>query len=210
MTVNKNVEVEEEVDSDLQDLITSSSSSAAAENLHSKSGNQLPEYDNSTMNYPTRGPKRSFFEACRDILELICIRVCCLSYYTLAFLLANPLLLVTVLVLIVYGLLSLSHFTFNNQSIGVIEYDFSNIHSALDFDISKVDHWCIMGGDEKCRCEDPLHATPKMSKQWMQAHEADKTMIQSLSSKHDIDVVFVGQSVVEVMNGRVRGTDLTR
>jgi hypothetical protein len=80
----------------------------------------------------------------------------------------------------------------------------------LDFDISKVDHWCITGGDEKCRCEDPLHAVPKMSKTWMQSHEADKAMIQSMASKHDIDVVFLGQSVVEVLNGRIRGMDMAR
>jgi hypothetical protein len=199
MTVNKTFEVEDE-DSDLKDLISSS----AAENLDSKSDNHMPAY---YYNNTIRGSSKSIFAACCAVPELIC-------YYTTAFLLTNPLkgkcLLVSFLILIIYGLLSLSYFTSNNQSIGVIKYDFTNVHSVLDFDISKVDHWCITGGDEKCRCEDPLHASPKMSKQWIQAHEADKTMIHSLSSKRDVDVVFVGQSVVEVLNGRVRGTDLTR
>lgn len=190
------MEVEEE-DSDLQDLI-----SPTSENFNStKSNCNLPAY------YTTRGSTKGIFATCCAIPELIC-------YYTTAFLLTNPLkgkcLLLSLLVLMLYGLLSLSYFTSNNQSIGVIKYDFTNIHSALDFDISKVDHWCITGGDEKCRCEDPLHAVPKMSRKWMQTHEADTAMIRSLSSKHDIDVVFVGQSVVEVLNGRIRGTDMVR
>lgn len=91
----------------------------------------------------------------------------------------------------------------------VIENDYSNVQSVLDLKLGKVDHWCIDGSDDKCKCTDPLDpedAAEKVS--WMKAHKLNKRNIKAwLNDGVDVDVAFVGDALAEFWAGRVRGNE---
>jgi len=100
--------------------------------------------------------------------------------------------------------------------------DYSAINSAYDLSLSKVDHWCVRGDNDSCRCEDPLEPSPRAEfKSWNAAHKANvaevnlyralfgesPSMIEEETGKPraKIDVAFLGESVVEAMDGRWLG-----
>mmetsp|Transcript_1876 Transcript_1876/g.3356 ORF Transcript_1876/g.3356 Transcript_1876/m.3356 type:complete len:633 (-) Transcript_1876:1882-3780(-) len=97
---------------------------------------------------------------------------------------------------------------------GVVHHDYSDIQSIYDLSMGKIDHWCLQGGDDSCTCEDPLMPTiPEYgtwAKSWATAHAKNKELIEPyLEPLHidatPIDVAFLGESVVEEMNGRWKG-----
>ena len=73
------------------------------------------------------------------------------------------------------------------------------------------------GGDSNCRCEDPLVPADRGEyKSWTKAHAENKRLIEpytadawdtSASSAGDIDVAFLGESLVEEMDGRWLGLE---
>ncbi len=181
-----------DVDSDLEDLL-GDKSDVSGEVSDSKK--KLSNYYDDPQYYQRPASKLSVIYR---IPELLC-------YYLTQFLICKPnigkLLIFSALGFIIYSLLTL---TAPRTSIGRIKYDFSAIKSQYDFDLGQVDHWCITGGDE-CDCPDPLHPQPRMHKAW---HKANEKRRETISEAMDADMVFVGQSVVEVMNGYIGGTDM--
>merc|ERR1719221_746152 len=132
-------------------------------------------------------------------------------------------------ILLIFGGLALvSNYWFNPiQKMGIFGDDFSVINNAYDLSLSKVDHWCIRGDNDSCRCEDPLQPTSRAEfKSWNAAHKAnvaevkfyrtlfgqDPTIIDENRGKArpSIDVAFVGESVVEAMDGRWLGKKISR
>ena len=117
----------------------------------------------------------------------------------------------------------LSYTVFNpTMKMGIFGSDYSAIQSAFELSLKKVDHWCIQGDSESCKCENPLEATPRSElKSWNVAHKANvadvdlyravygekPSLIDEATGKPrpPIDVAFVGESVVEAMDGRWLG-----
>jgi hypothetical protein len=105
--------------------------------------------------------------------------------------------------------------------------DYSAIKSAYDLSLSQVDHWCIRGDNDSCKCEDPLEPTPRAEfKAWTAAHKANvadvnmyraiyggvptKIDIATNTARPAIDVAFLGESVVEAMDGRWLGKKIVK
>jgi hypothetical protein len=93
------------------------------------------------------------------------------------------------------------------ETFGVIPHDWTNIQSQYDLDLGKIDHWCLKGDNDSCRCEDPLEPTSRGEfKMWVQAHRENKLAVQAYVEQDAIvDVAFVGESLVEEMDGRWMG-----
>jgi hypothetical protein len=94
---------------------------------------------------------------------------------------------------------------------GNVEHDFSLISSKFDLKQSTIDHWCLRGDDDSCRCEDPLVPVSRGEfKTWTKAHRANKEMLSATAEKSkaeaaSVQVAFVGESLVEEMSGRWMG-----
>ena len=53
-----------------------------------------------------------------------------------------------------------------------IDHDYSDINSKYDLTLGSIDHWCLIGDDNKCQCEDPLVPMSKRSsKKWSNQHK---------------------------------------
>lgn len=130
------------------------------------------------------------------------------------------------LILVVLGFVGyLSNTLFNpTKTMGIMGADYSAIKKIYDLSLSKVDHWCIRGDNDSCRCEDPLEAEiPRADdfKAWTAAHKAnvaDVSMYHAINGsaptkidvangkpRPPIGVAFLGESVVEAMGGRWLG-----
>ena len=108
---------------------------------------------------------------------------------------------------VVIVLLLLTNVVFNPvQSLGVLdEHAVFNIHSKYDLTIGQVDHWCLRGGNERCRCEDPLQPLGRIEHlSWLQAVKANRALVETAAT-HAVDVAILGESVVEAMGGRWMG-----
>jgi lysophospholipase L1-like esterase len=52
-----------------------------------------------------------------------------------------------------------------------IQHDYSEIKSKYDLTLGSIDHWCLIGDDNECQCEDPLVPVSKhSSKKWAKQH----------------------------------------
>lgn len=128
-----------------------------------------------------------------------------------------------------FGFISfLANVIFNpTQKMGIMGADYSAIKSAYDLSLSKVDHWCIQGDNDSCKCEDPLEPASRSEfKSWNAAHKANKKDVSLYRSVYGseptaideelgkprppIDVAFLGESVVEAMDGRWLGKRVVR
>lgn len=59
-----------------------------------------------------------------------------------------------------------------------ILHDWSTVSSALDLKLGNIDHWCLRGGDDACRCEDPLIPSARSeAKAWGSAHGHNKKAV---------------------------------
>ena len=133
------------------------------------------------------------------------------------------------LILVVLGFVGyLSNTLFNpTKTMGIMGVDYSAIKDHYDLSLSKVDHWCIRGDNDSCRCEDPLEAIPRSEfKAWTAAHKANvadvslyRAILGSAPTKIEfatgkprppIDVAFLGESVVEAMGGQWLGKTIVR
>ena len=114
-------------------------------------------------------------------------------------------------VLITLGMIVLVNVVVNpTKTFGVIPYDYSNIQSEYDLSIGKIDHWCLKGDNDSCRCEHPLEPTSRGEyKSWIQAHHANKNQVDAYKGSSYLDVAFVGESLIEEMNGRWMGRPQT-
>ena len=97
------------------------------------------------------------------------------------------------------------------QELGVVHHH-ANIRSKYDLTLGQVDHWCLRGGDDRCQCEDPLVPLSRSEHlSWVQAFKANRQMLQTRlqeqqQQKQDINIAFVGESVIEAMGGRWMGS----
>ncbi|KAL3822593.1 hypothetical protein ACHAXA_006378 [Cyclostephanos tholiformis] len=133
------------------------------------------------------------------------------------------------LILAVIGLVGyLSNSLLNpTRTLGIMGGDYSAVKNAYELSLSKVDHWCISGDNDSCKCEDPLEATPRAEfKAWTAAHKANvaevnmyrapygsgptKIDVATGKPRPPIDVAFLGESVVEAMDGRWLGKKIVR
>lgn len=90
------------------------------------------------------------------------------------------------------------------------QHDWTTVQSTYDLDLSKIDHWCLGGGNDGCRCEDPLVPTSRAEfRSWTEAYKDNKRIIAKYMDDPlimaDLDVAIVGESAVEEMDGRWLG-----
>lgn len=100
------------------------------------------------------------------------------------------------------------------ETFGVIKNDYTNIRSEYDLSLGKIDHWCIKGDNDSCRCEDPLEPNSRIEfKTWNDAHKENKKKVEAYRENDLLDVAFLGESLVEEMDGhwmgRQQGDELT-
>ena len=103
-----------------------------------------------------------------------------------------------------------AHFINPTQNFGVLSTDWTTISSVYELEIAKIDHWCLGGGNEGCRCEDPLVPTSRAElRAWTEAYKDNIRMIDKYLDDDlimaDLDVAIVGESAVEEMDGRWLG-----
>lgn len=82
-------------------------------------------------------------------------------------------------------------------------HDYSQLDLHHVDQASRVDHWCLWGGDNVCKCDDfttPLSREEK--KGWVQTHFRNT---QRIDGTKEYDVVFIGDEVVEGWNGEWLG-----
>jgi hypothetical protein len=74
--------------------------------------------------------------------------------------------------------------------------------------VGSIDHWCLGGGNDFCKCEDPLQPQARAEfRKWTNTHIANKEMVNSwVEHDKDPDIAFFGASVVEEMDGRWFGS----
>jgi hypothetical protein len=102
------------------------------------------------------------------------------------------------------------------EQFGVIKNDYTDVQSKYDLNVGKIDHWCLQGDNDSCRCEDPLQPQARAEfRKWTSAHNSNKDLVSKLVQENrNPDIAFVGASVVEEMDGRwfgnARDTDLQR
>ena len=87
--------------------------------------------------------------------------------------------------------------------------------SKYELTLSQIDHWCLMGGNDHCACEDPLEPLPRTDQlSWMEAVRKNQQLVQQATTTQQPDLVILGESVVEAMGGRwmgqTRSSDLAR
>jgi len=198
----------EQEDADLEDLLivdeTDLSTSAASTSTPKKPARY---YDYSNEALPSVKPS----------VANMCSMACTLCMYAIIEH-KKPGYFITILAVafILYGITV--GFVVESEEVGISHYDMSNVKSVHDFKLGKIDHWCIHGGDVECRCEDPLNPTPRIDKKWIQAFQYTQSLLPLAPLPYETqpptDVAFLGQSVIEVMNGRIMGqkidTTLTR
>ena len=120
---------------------------------------------------------------------------------------ANPRICSCMVVGMIISVIFLLSFSIMNPTfyLGEIQQDLTNIKSSYDLQLGQIDHWCLAGGDNSCRCEDPLVPTERGEfKPWTIAHAANKQLLKQQSGGV-VDVAFLGESLVEEMNGRWMG-----
>mmetsp|Transcript_10751 Transcript_10751/g.29654 ORF Transcript_10751/g.29654 Transcript_10751/m.29654 type:complete len:605 (-) Transcript_10751:57-1871(-) len=91
---------------------------------------------------------------------------------------------------------------------GVMKHDHSFLDSKYNLKVGDIDHWCLRGDDNSCRCEDPLVPTSRADrKSWRLAFKTNRKIVKAVQEADglDLDMVFVGESVVEEMDGRWMG-----
>jgi hypothetical protein len=115
---------------------------------------------------------------------------------------------VSIFALLIPTYLIITDVFFNKtEHFGYIKNDYSNINSLSNFDLKMkdIDHWCLKGDNDSCRCEDPTIPQPRNEfRSWSNAHAGNAQLItdmieQGMSSP---EIAFLGGSVVEKMDGR--------
>jgi len=89
----------------------------------------------------------------------------------------------------------------------IVENDYSSIQSKYDLKLGSIDHWCLKGGNEKCRCEDPLQPMSRWKEgpivAWERSHTKNKDLVQyAIKELGNIDVVFLGENITELWAGK--------
>ena len=167
---------------DLEDLLPPSSSAA---NGNGSSNGALPPL-------PTKTPSIS---SPLDLLTDVGYRICSAVSYVYAYIVYSYFhrrtefvlgcILLGCTVLAASGSLSSSPGSGSRRHGGrggyhdpAILHDWSAASSILDLKLGGIDHWCLRGGDDACRCEDPTVPSARSeAKNWGSAHGRNKRAV---------------------------------
>lgn len=99
------------------------------------------------------------------------------------------------------------------------DVDYTDIHSSLDLELSKIDHWCLDGGDDNCpKCDDPIHPYSRLdSEDWSDTHRLNVQHSEiyfwrrdryeyKKEPDFDVDVIFMGDGSTEARAGTYMGS----
>eukprot|EP00592_Proboscia_alata_P011911 CAMPEP_0194393026 /NCGR_PEP_ID=MMETSP0174-20130528/123064_1 /TAXON_ID=216777 /ORGANISM="Proboscia alata, Strain PI-D3" /LENGTH=498 /DNA_ID=CAMNT_0039188657 /DNA_START=2131 /DNA_END=3624 /DNA_ORIENTATION=- len=88
-----------------------------------------------------------------------------------------------------------------------IEHDYTGVTSIYDFTAGGIDHWCLDGSDDSCICDDPTIPASRVEvKGWSKATNLIQKYVQSIvENELDVDVAFIGDGLIERLNGIVLG-----
>ena len=97
-----------------------------------------------------------------------------------------------------------------NQTFGELKNDWTSVKSQFELDVGKIDHWCLGGGNDGCKCEDPLVPASRVElRSWTEAFKENKKQIEKYVEDPvlmaDLDVAIIGESAIEEMDGRWMG-----
>jgi hypothetical protein len=162
----------------------------------------LPENGNHTEQQQQQRA-RSPMEFCRSLWAL-------LVAYTLYYRAVSAILLVIFFMLLMIFLLeSIAYHATSKTRVPHITHDYNELSSVYDLKMAKIDHWCLGGDDDSCRCADPNQPSARGEiKGWARAHRLNKESSSSMAMTATggwLDVVFVGDETIEAMNGRILG-----
>jgi len=134
---------------------------------------ELQDYDDSTF-APTKPQKSLLF-------YIATVQAFVIIYRT-------EVILGTVLALSVGTAISSSyhgrHRKVNPFKAAHIAHDYTTITSQYDLSIGAIDHWCLVGDDNNCRCEDPLVPRSKRSSgKWNAQHRENIKVAQAALMK---------------------------
>jgi len=109
----------------------------------------------------------------------------------------------------IFGMMILMvNLVFNpTETYGSIRNDYTNIQSEYDLSLGNIDHWCIKGDNDSCQCDDPLVPIPRASwPTWMASHKENRKLVKEFTDQgKSVDVAFLGESLIEEMDGRWMG-----
>jgi len=137
--------------------------------------------------YNYYGQKMSFTEYCTSYISIMC------HFYPKACGCFTVSVLVTIMIL-------LASLIWNpTEEYGHIHHDHSNIKSKYDLSMGDIDHWCLGGGDDSCRCEDPLIPLHRVEyRSWVEAFKANRKTLKRFKDPLNspvVDVAFLGESI---------------
>jgi lysophospholipase L1-like esterase len=79
--------------------------------------------------------------------------------------------------------------------------DYSSIPSLYELKMAHIDHWCLQGGDNDCKCNDPtVPLSREEVKGWTKTHVVNKLQSQQNTNW---DVVLLGDEFVQDFTGRI-------
>ena len=200
-------------DSDLHDLLKGDGShqnTNANSNNNNKNGNSdvelTPlnlEHLETELERPIRGRSASSSSSSSSPLSTCLTLFCAYATYMCEY---TPKLCLTLalIALVIPTYFLVSAILNPTEQYGIIRNDYTNIQSEFDLTVGKIDHWCLKGDNDSCRCEDPLQPQSRGEfRAWSHAHKGNQATIQrALEEGTSIDIAFLGESVIEEMDGR--------
>jgi len=184
-------------DSDLEDLLTAQGNNSNSIEVEEEEVETLLKHNGTTTTTST-GTTTASVGICTLLHAYLCL-----------FFSRQPWLFLCLSIFLFFGFLSVFfNVVLNPKSDNSIQFDqdYSNLQSSFDLSMGKIHHWCLHGDNDSCRCDDPL--TPRgrtASRGWVKAHTKNKKLVRSYRDQHYLDVAFLGESLVEEMDGRWMG-----
>jgi len=86
---------------------------------------------------------------------------------------------------------------------GYERHEHSSLESVAGISLAEVDTWCLLEEDRDCECINPLKPMDKSNEWWNEAKDFNLGLVQNATS--DLDVVLLGDSIIEQWNGRNKG-----
>lgn len=185
-------------DDDLDDLLHNHGGVTTDDNQERVPLN-LDDLSRGQLDVPVKKSSRSAPSFCSNLMSLCCAYVMYIFDFAprLCWCIGIVLLIVPSYLIVAAILNPVEHF-------GVISNDYSEITSEHDFSLGKIDHWCLKGDNDSCRCGDPLQPESRGEyKAWASAHVFNKKTVETLieQGQAEPDIAFLGASIVEEMDG---------
>ncbi|GKY92074.1 hypothetical protein MPSEU_000178900 [Mayamaea pseudoterrestris] len=193
-------EHEHEDDDDLADLLHDA---AAPRETLPASGPYAKQQERVYHNFYQKNASMSCFEYISAYIS-----VCCYYHPVVCSILTFGLGLFLFLLLVTLVLNPAQQFGISSEHASYLS---SKVHSKYDLELNKIEHWCLGGGNSRCPyCEDPLVPQSRMEHaSWTLAFNKNKKIVQKYVDDPlqgaELDVAFLGGSVVEEMSGRWMG-----